>query len=133
MEQLFKSKSYYQDLIFTGIKEGVVSAPLLFSIETGNDSWDEKIYQELSLRLWHSNYSMQFSPEGYVWYSKIQPGYTIISDLFSNAGAIIGIVRVFPDTPFLLDRNKLHHWDVDKQNAWALCGSNFTQWLSFLS
>ena len=132
MDNLYKSKSPYEERIFQAIKSGGINAPLLFSIDSANKSWDEAVREEISHRIWHNNHSMQLSDEGYMWYKGLAAPLTITSPIFATAGAILGIVRIFPDTAFHLHRNNLHHWEQDKQNAWALCGGNLGQWLAIL-
>jgi hypothetical protein len=130
MDNLYKSRQPYEERIFSAIKNGSLTAPLFFSIDPGKHSWDEATRHEITQRLWHTNHSMQFSDEGYVWYKSLQTPFTITDPTFATAGAILGIVRIFPTTAFHLHRNSLHHWDRDKQSSWALCGGSLSQWLS---
>lgn len=133
MDNLYKSKLPYEERIFQAVKSGALSAPLLFSIDPGKHSWDEATRLELSKRMWHNGHSMQLSDEGFIWYKTLAAPLTITAPVFATAGAILGIVRIFPTTAFHLHRNNLHHWEQDKQNAWALCGGSLPQWLALVS
>ena len=133
MDNLYKSRQPYEEKIFQAIKSGLLTAPLLFSIDPGKQRLENGVRRELTNRLWHNNHSMQFSDEGYVWYKSIVEPFIITDPVFATAGAIIGVVRIFPDTAFHLHRNNLHHWDRDKQSTWALCGGSLPQWLALSS
>lgn len=132
MDNLYKNRQPYEERIFQAIKSGSLTAPLMFSIDPGKSSWEESVCKELRQRVWHNNHSMQFSDEGFVWYKSVISPFTITAPVFATAGAILGIIRIFPETAFHLHRNHLHHWEQDKQNAWALCGGNLAQWLAIL-
>ena len=133
MDNLYKSRLPYEERIYQAIKNGTLTAPLFFSIDPGGNSWDEATRQEVSQRLWYNNHSMQLSDEGSVWYKGLVKPFAITDPAFATAGAILGIVRIFPTTAFHLHRNTLHHWDADKQNSWALCGGSLPQWLALSS
>lgn len=133
MDNLYTSKRPYEERILQAVKNGTLTAPLFFSIDPGTTSWESATKQEISNRIWHSTHSMQLSDEGFLWYKGLQQPFSITDTSFATAGAILGIVRIFPTTAFHLHRNTLHHWDAEKQNSWALCGGSLPQWLSLSS
>jgi hypothetical protein len=133
MASLSKNKKLYEEQIFQAVKNGKLTAPVLFSVNPGHNTWESNTREEIAKRIWLNNHSMRFNFEGFNWYRNIAEPCTVIDHTLTTVGALLGVLKIFPNTAFYLHKDTLYHWDEEKQNNWHLCQSNFPQWLNLCS